>query len=143
MRIAIWIVVVLVAAVGVIGLVGYCLPVDHTASRSAEFTKPPEAVWPLIADPNSYRGWWTGADVKTAVVESAPPSRLVTRIVDETQFGGTWTFDLTPTPTGTRLTITERGEIYNVMFRALSKYVFRYTATMESFLKALELKLAT
>ena len=46
-------------------------------------------------------------------------------------------------PTGTRLTITERGEIYNVMFRALSKYVFGYTATMESFLKALELKLAT
>jgi hypothetical protein len=56
----------------------------------------------------------------------------VTKIVGETQFGGTWTFDIVPTPTGSRVTITERGEIYNVIFRALSKLVFGYTGTMES-----------
>jgi len=142
-RYAIWIGVLLIAMVAVVAVVGFFLPVNHEASRSAEFNKPPEAVWTLIADPNSYRGWWDGADVKTAVIESVPPSRLVTRIVDETQFGGTWTFEIVPTPSGSRLTITERGDIYNVVFRALAKYAFGYTGTMDSFLRAASLKLAT
>lgn len=141
MRYAIWIVVSLVAVIGMVGVTGFFLPVNHEASRSAEFTKPPEVVWGLIADPAAYRGWWDGADVTTAVVESVPPSRLVTRIVDETQFGGTWTFDIAPTSSGSRLTITERGEIYNVVFRALAKYAFGYTGTMDSFLAAAKKKL--
>lgn len=141
MKIAIYIVVSLIAIVGIIALIGYFLPVNHEASRSAEFNKPPEIVFALIADPGSYRGWWQGADVKTAVVENLPPSRLVTKIVDETQFGGTWTFEVAPTPSGSRLTITERGEIYNVVFRALARYVIGYTGTMDSFLEAAKKKL--
>ena len=142
MRIAIWIVVSLIAIVGTIALIGYFLPVSHHASRSAEFNKPPEVVFALIADPASYRGWWDGADVKSEVVERVPPSKLVTKIVGETQFGGTWTFEITPTPAGARMTITERGEIYNPIFRALAKYVFGYTGTMESCLAAAQNKLA-
>ena len=141
MKIAIWIAVSLVAAVGIVALVGVMLPVKHEASRSAEFNKPAEAVWNLIADPNSYASWWDGADVKSVVVESAPPSRLVNKIVDETAFGGTWTFEVVPTPSGSRLTITERGEIYNVVFRTLARYVFGYTGTMDSFLLAARAKL--
>ena len=38
---------------------------------------------------------------------------------------------------GTRLTITERGEVYNPIFRFLSRFVFAQTATMESFLRGL------
>ena len=41
-----------------------------------------------------------------------------------------------PAPGGSRLTITERGEIYNVVFRTLSRFVFGYTATMDDCLKA-------
>ena len=141
MRIAIYVVVALIAAVGVIALVGFFLPVNHEASRSAEFSKPPDAVWALIADPTTYQSWWSGAGVKTIVVESTPPSKLVTKIVDETQFGGTWTFEISPTPAGSRLTITERGEIYNVIFRTLAKFVIGYTGTMESFLAAASDKL--
>jgi hypothetical protein len=141
MKWILWTVLLLVAAVGVIAVIGYFLPVGHEASRSAEFTKPPEAVWALIADPSRYQDWWKDADVKTAVVESEPPSRLVTKIVDETQFGGTWTFQLEPTTSGSRLTIVERGEIYNVVFRTLAKYAFGYTTTMDSFLAAAKLKL--
>jgi uncharacterized protein YndB with AHSA1/START domain len=141
MRIAIYTIVSLIAAVGIVALVGYFLPVNHEASRSAEFSKPPGAVFALIADPDTYRGWWRGSEVKTAVVENEPPSRLVTKIVDETQFGGTWTFEVAQTPSGSRLTITERGEIYNPVFRALAKYAFGYTGTMESFLKAAKIKL--
>ena len=142
MKIGIYIIASLIAVAGIIALVGFFLPVGHEASRSTEFTKPSDVVWSLIADPNSYRGWWNGADVKSVVVESVPPSRLVTRIVGETQFGGTWTFQITPTTSGSMLTITERGEIYNVVFRALAKYAFGYTATMDSFLEAARKRLS-
>ena len=143
MRIAIGILGILTALVGLVAIVGYFLPAAHQASRSADFNKPPDAVWALIADPDKYGEWWDGADVKSAVVESVAPSRLVTRIIGETQFGGTWTLEIVPTSSGSRLTITERGEIYNVVFRTLARYVFGYTNTMDSFLKAATLKLTT
>ena len=142
MRIAIYVAVSLVAIVSIVALIGFFLPAGHVASRSAEFSKPPEVVFALIADPGSYKGWWNGAEVKTEVVERVPPSKLVTKIVGETQFGGTWTFDIVPTPAGSRLTLTERGEIYNVVFRALAKFVFGYTSTMDSCLQAAQKKLA-
>jgi hypothetical protein len=142
MKWILWTIVSLVAIVGVIALIGYFLPVAHEASRSAEFNKTPDIVFALIADPGSYRGWWDGAEVKSEVVERVPPSKLVTKVVGETQFGGTWTFEITPTPAGSRLTITERGEIYNLVFRTLARYVIGYTGTMDSYLAAAKLKLS-
>jgi uncharacterized protein YndB with AHSA1/START domain len=136
MRIAIAIVASLVAIVGVIALIGCFIPAGHEASRSAEFNQPPDAVFALIADPDTYHGWWSGADVTSEVVEKVPPSKLVTRVVGETQFGGTWTLEIVPIASGSRLTITERGEIYNVVFRTLARFAFGYTATMDSFLDA-------
>jgi len=56
-------------------------------------------------------------------------------------FGGTWTYDITPSGSGTQLRITERGEVYNPIFRVASRFVFRHTATMEEFLRNLEEKL--
>lgn len=143
MKWIIWIVVSLIALVGIVALIGFFLPAGHEASRSAEINKPPEAVFALIADPNTYSSWWSGAEVKSEVVESVPPSKLVTRVVGETQFGGTWTIEIAPIPTGSRVTITERGEIYNVVFRALARFVFGYTSTMDSCLEAMQKKLTT
>jgi hypothetical protein len=142
MRWIIWIVVSLVAVVGAIALIGFFLPVGHEASRSAEFNKPPDQVFALVSNPGTYQSWWEGARVKSEVVESVPPTKLVTRVVGETQFGGTWTIQIDPTATGSRMTITERGEIYNVLFRALARFVFGYTSTMESCLEAAKKKLA-
>ena len=136
MKWILWTILSLVAVVGVIALIGYFLPVGHVASRSAEFNKPPDEVFRLFADPNAYRTWWDGATVASAVVERVQPTKVVTKIVGETQFGGTWTIDIAPTPAGSRVTITERGEIYNVIFRTLSKFVFGYESTMESCLAA-------
>jgi hypothetical protein len=141
MRTAVFLLVSLIGFLGLIGLVGYFLPVSHQASRSVELNQPPDVVWRLVADPDTYRRWWSGSDVKTVVVDSTPPARLVTKIVGETQFGGTWTLDITPIPTGSRITVTEHGEIYNVVFRALAKYVLGYTGTIDSFLEALKLQL--
>jgi hypothetical protein len=141
MRWFIWIILSLVSVVGLIALTGYFLPVGHEASRSADFSRSPEVVFALIADLPNYPSWWDGASVKSEIVESQRPSRLVTRVVGETQFGGTWTFDIAPTPTGSRVTITERGEVYNVVFRTLSRFVLGHTSTMDSYLEAARSKL--
>ena len=139
-----WIVRVLAAVIGLIvaiAIVGYSLPVSHEASRRAEFNQPPETVYALIADVKNYSTWWPENEVTVEVVESVPPSKFVTRIVGESAFGGTWTWVIEPTPGGSRATITERGEIYNPIFRTLAKFVFGHTSTMESCLQAAQRRL--
>jgi hypothetical protein len=126
----------LIAMVGVVAFVGWLLPVGHEATRSADFRRPPEIVFALISDLDNYSKLWPEGTVRVAVVERVPPSRLVTRIVGETAFGGTWTIEIVPTPEGARMTVTERGEVYNVIFRALSRFVLGHTSTIESFLSA-------
>ncbi len=85
--------------------------------------------------------------VPIEVVESRPPAggspgRLVTRIADpHLPFGGTWTYELVAASGTTTLRITENGEVYNPIFRFLSRFVFGHTATLEAYLKALGKKL--
>jgi hypothetical protein len=67
----------------------------------------------------------------------------VTRIADPSlPFGGTWTYDLKPQGSGTELTITEDGEVYNPIFRFMSKFVFSQTATIEAYQASLKRKLS-
>ena len=49
-------------------------------------------------------------------------------------FGGTWTYELTPTAGGTSLRITEDGEVYNPVFRFMSRFVFTHHATIDTYL---------
>jgi hypothetical protein len=133
----------LIVLVGAIALVGYFLPVAHEASRSAEFGQPPETVYALISDLKTYSTWWPENEVNVDVVEAVPPSKFVTRIVGESAFGGTWTWNIEKTATGARATITERGEIYNPIFRTLARFVFGYTSSMESCLAAAQRRLST
>jgi hypothetical protein len=56
-------------------------------------------------------------------------------IADSTlPFGGKWTYELTPSGTGTMLRITEDGEVYNPVFRFVSRFVMGHTATMDKYL---------
>ncbi|TMC67570.1 MAG: hypothetical protein E6J15_14505 [Chloroflexi bacterium] len=75
---ALVVILVLVFIVGT--LLGRRLPVSHIASRTATFAVPPQRVWDVINDPAFMRTRGVG-DVKTEVVESVPPRRLVRRIV--------------------------------------------------------------
>ena len=163
MKWIVWSVVGIVAVVGVAALIGWMLPVGHEASRSAHFNEPPEKVYAAVADVASYPSWFEGVSriemldapagtvrfrehmntgpVVMEVAEARPPARFVTRIADPDQpFGGTWTFDIAPDNGGARLTITERGEVYNPIFRFMSRFVFGYTGTMESYLRSLTKK---
>ena len=72
-----------------------------------------------------------------------PPRRLVTRIADEDlPFGGTWTYRLEPDGGGTRVTITEDGEVYNPVFRFVSRFVMGHDATLRTYLDDLEAHMA-
>jgi hypothetical protein len=127
----------LLVALGITAwIAGSMLPVAHEATSSATFTATPGVLYEIIADRDRYREWWDD-DTPTIVVESRPPERLVTRIADGLPFGGTWTVEVAPEGAGARVTITERGEVYNPIFRVLSRYVVGHTATMDRFLAAL------
>lgn len=164
LKLALFAVLALVLLVGVIALIGYLLPQDHVASRSTRLAAPPDTVFDLVHDVGQAASWRTdlkrvemlppvdgrvrfreegrNGSIVMEIVEATRPTRMVTRIADPEQpFGGTWTFELVPDGDGTRLTITERGEIYNVIFRALARFVFGYTSTLDAYLKSLEGKL--
>lgn len=162
-----WLLIVggtLAGLVALVVVIGYTLPVKHVASSSIELDAPPERVWERITDVSAFPQW--RKDVKSVeivqraaagpvwreqsgdgtityeTVESVPPRRLVSRIHDRSlPFGGTWTFDLTPTPRGTRLTIREDGEVYNPVFRFASRFVLGHDATIRKYVAALETSL--
>ncbi len=112
---------------------GSQLPVKHSASRSTEIAVPPERLWRAIIEPSAKRRWGGASET----VEAQPPRRLVTRIVGESSFGGSWTFDIEPVRDGSRITITEDGEIYNAFFRFVSRYLIGHARTIETYLKQL------
>jgi uncharacterized protein YndB with AHSA1/START domain len=156
-----WVVIVvggLLVLIAIVALVGALLPQSHVASRSRSFAQPAARVFAAIADVRAYPRWRPGVKdvsvlseqplrwredgsngkIEFELSESQPPTRLVTVIASkELAFGGRWEFDLEPAAAGSRLTITERGEVYNPIFRFMARFVFGYTKTMEDYLAAL------
>jgi hypothetical protein len=73
------------------------------------------------------------------VIESEPPRRLKGRVVDNRQFGGTWTWridSIGDDRASCAVTITEDGEIYNPVFRSISR-LMEMRATMDRYHTAL------
>lgn len=125
-----WIVYVLAAlalVVLVVAAIGALLPKKHSASRTAVVALPPDALYRLLTE-------ITFGDVPVRVERAEPPALLVTRVVEGQPFGGTWTYRVTPAPGGSQLTITEDGEVYNVIFRFVSRFVFGRYATIDAYL---------
>jgi hypothetical protein len=125
---------VLFVIVGVV--VGGMLPQDHVAARTVSFHRSPEGMWALINDPAvmDARGQGMG---KTELVESVPPRLLVRKVVGERDYGGTWTWEIAPTPDGCTLTITENGFVFNRFFRFMSRYVIGHHRSIDGVMAAL------
>jgi uncharacterized protein YndB with AHSA1/START domain len=159
LRILLYTAAVLVLLGVLVTAIGYALPQGHVASVEDTIAAAPPAVFARISEPAKYPEWRTdvsrvellgtaplrwrehaGRDLVTfETVESRPPERLVVRIADaDLPFGGTWTYELRADGTNTRLTITERGEVYNPVFRFVSRFFLSQTATMETFVAALK-----
>jgi len=154
--VALGLVVLVVVIIGI----GYSLPVKHRAARSALLSASTDVVFTTISNyaafpelrsvlksveniartdgKTGYREIGSDGTITYVVEESTPSVRLVTRIDDKSlPFGGTWTFQLAGSAEGTTLVITEDGEVYNPLFRFMSKYVFGHSATIETYLSDL------
>src|SRR5438093_213928 len=81
-------------------------------------------------------------EVETEEIESVPPKLLVTKVVGEKAFGGTRTFEIGPAGRGSTLTITERGEVYNPIFRFVSRFVMGHHRTTDAYLSRLRRRFA-
>jgi uncharacterized protein YndB with AHSA1/START domain len=163
MRWILWTFVALAGFLILIAVIGWLLPKDHVAMRLGRYHQSPEAIWKAITDVDAMPSWREGlksvkhlpdknglpahvevtptGEIPMETVEMTPLRRLVGRIADpKLPFGGTWTFEITPTADGSTLRITEEGYVTNPVFRLLSRFVFGYTGTIESYLKSLAKK---
>jgi uncharacterized protein YndB with AHSA1/START domain len=164
MKLLIYIVVAVVGGLvllaGVMALIGSLLPKTHDVSRSIVLRKSPQDVYAVVRDFASMPKW--RADVKQVdveatqggpvyfrevgkhdtvnyeLIEDVPAERMVTKIRDTNLgYGGKWTYRFVPENGGTRVTITEDGEVSNVLFRFMSRFVFGQTSTIDSYLTSL------
>ena len=165
MKWILWVFIALAGVLMLITVIGWLLPKGHSVSREAQFNQPPEAIWKAITDVEAMPTWRQGLKsvkhlpdknglpswVETSAsgtipfetVVSQPPSKLIVRIADpKLPFGGTWTYQITPVAAGSSLRIREDGEVYNPVFRFLSRFVFGYSGTLDAYLKSLAKKLA-
>ena len=149
----------LLIIVAIVVLLGARLPKEHVASRSILLHRTPAEIYALVHDFASMPKWRHDVQrvdvtiqpdgriqfreigghgvVNFEVAEDVPGERMVTRILDtDLGYSGQWTYVLATEEDSTRLTITEHGEVSNVLFRFMSKYVFGHTATMDAYLSA-------
>ena len=164
MRLLIFIVVGIVGGLillaGIVALIGSRLPKSHVASRSILLHKSPQEVYAVVRDfasapkwrsdvkqidveapqggPVYFREVGKNGTVNYALVEDVPAQRISTRIRDTNLgYSGQWTYLFAAENGGTRVTIREDGEVSNVLFRFMSRYVFGQTATIDSYLTSL------
>lgn len=164
MRLVIYIVVAvlvgLVVVIGIMALIGSRLPKNHVASRSIFLSKSPQDVYAVIRDfanmpkwrpdvkqvdvegpsggPVYFREVGKHGTVNYELTEDVPARRMVTRIRDtDLGYGGQWTYTLSAENGGTRVTIREDGEVSNVLFRFMSRYILGQTSTIDSYLTSL------
>jgi hypothetical protein len=159
MKYALWTLAVIVGLVVIVVIIGALLPQKHAAARYISLHQKPDPVFALISDVQAGASWrpdvlavdmlpdvdghtrfrerMKHAAITMEVIESRPPRRLVTFIADnKLPFGGIWIFDVTPTQDGCEVNITE-GEVYNPVFRFVSRFVLGYNGTMDKYLRNL------
>lgn len=157
---------VLAGAVALTALIGALLPRSHVAASAIVVPQPPDTVWQLMRDVAGLPGWWPdmretkrvadsagrevwqqtmkqGFVMRGIITESVPPARFVS-VIDTSaggSFGGSWTYEIAPVAGGSRVRVTERGWIANPIFRFMSRFIFGYYGSLDSYLTALGKKL--
>lgn len=149
---------VLAALVLLVVCIGALLPQRHVVSRTAEFSASADRVFQLISGPQTWRTDLresvtmedasgaqlfrevsrSGESVTYEILESRPPTRRKVRIADKNlPYGGTWSYEIQPQAAGCRLTITEAGEVYNPVFRFVSRFIMGHQHTIDNHLAML------
>lgn len=159
------VVAVIIVVALVVVIVGWRLPVAHHVSRSVTLRASPESVFALIRTPSEFPKWRSdvtrvepmppengrerfrevgkNGSILFEIESIAPPERMVMRIADTSlPFGGAWTYEVSTAPDGTTLRITEDGEVYNPVFRFVSRFIMGQTTTLDRFLSDVQRRLA-
>jgi len=149
-----------VALIAVVWVVGMLLPVAHVASVSASYPASAKEVFALISDYRGHPDWRPSVDrikeletrdgkaaweeiggsgpLPMELTESDPPRRMVTTILSQDMpFGGRWIYEIEPASSGVVLTITEEGEVYNPIFRFVSRFIMGHQRTATKYLQDL------
>jgi uncharacterized membrane protein len=159
MRIALIICGTLVALVALILIIGALLPRSHRALRQITLHQPVDEVYAIVRDFGSAPTWRRdltrvellearlfrehskNGTVTYEILAAVPNTKLVTRIADRNLgYSGSWTYEFLAEENRTRVRITEDGEISNILFRFMSRFVFGQTSTIDAYLTALALK---
>ena len=137
--------------------IGWSLPVRHTAANEVTINTAAGSLYNLITDVERYPQWRSSVERTERLPDSAgktrfrevgsngtilyemesaePNRRVVARIADRSlPFGGSWTYELIPRGDPTTLRITENGEVYNPLFRFVSRFVMGHTRTIDTYL---------
>ena len=160
MKLFLIIVAVVFALIIAMLVIGAVLPKNHVASRQITLHRAPEEVYQTVRDFSAAPTWRSDLErvemiattdnhvrfrehgeqgaITYDLIEDRPGEKIVTRIADlDLGYSGTWTYTFTKEAVGTRVKITEAGEVSNILFRFLSRFVFGHTGTMEKYLSAL------
>jgi hypothetical protein len=156
---------IIVIAVGAIALVVMCvvvigaiLPKHHVVSRSARYQATPQKLFALIEGPQNWRPdvlreeavpdaanrklvretTRNGESVTYELLAASPPTSIQRRIASkDLPYSGAWTFSLQPQDGATVVRITEEGDVYNPVFRFVSRFIMGHTGTIDAYLRAL------
>ncbi len=142
----------LAALVALAWVIGSRIPEEHVATVAADYSAPPEKIYAAISEPEKFMEWRRGLKsvaVQDGVItevssfgpmsyrfaERVPGRKLVTADASgpEKGFTGSWTFEIEPAASGSRLTITERGRVFSPFFRLMSKLFFSYEDTARNY----------
>lgn len=142
-------------------LFGLTLPREHLVSRTLQLQRPAAEVFAVLADFAGHPRWrrsltaveaagerhgrpaWRevharGRDVHLEVLESFPPTRLVTVLSGARGgFCGSWQFDLSPSPRGCWVHLTERTGARKPLLRFALRYLWPRSHALETFLRDL------
>lgn len=121
------------------------IPTHQTHTRTTTLKQTPEAVFALLTDLPNFPKWsrnmvkiemlppidgkeatrqtFKGDMLMTIITsESAPPKHLVRSMGDVGgPFEGSWTYDITPTPDGAQIVLTEQMTMNNTFFRLMAR----------------------
>ena len=138
--------------------IGVLLPKHHVVSRSARYRATAEKLYALIAGPQNWRPevlreeslpdarnrhlvretTRNGDTVTYELLAGSPPTSFQRRIASENlPYSGAWTFSLQPRDGATIVRITEEGDVYNPVFRFVSRFVIGHTGGLDAYLRAL------
>lgn len=143
-----------------IAVVGWRLPLRHRVTREATFRVSAPRLFALLTTPADFPQWRSGirrvelvapdtagrpqfrevsrdGTILYVVTRIVPDREVVTQIAERSlPYGGSWTFQLSPAGAdSTILRITENGEVYNPIFRFVSRFIVGQHSSIDRYLR--------